>query len=133
MLLRDTQDQITLVRPAGTKDVLSREWELPGATVRDGETPHETASRAIHRATGIRRDPPGALLVTEWRRADPLRARPAGVSLLFEPARLGLGELTPDPNVQFVAPEDIGRLATSLMERRVRAALAGQHFLPPPF
>lgn len=122
VLFTDESGRVLLVQPAD-----QRYWEIPGATLEDGESPRDAARRALAERLAI--DAPlGPLLVLDWVPA--AHPRTDGLMLLYDggtldggsSARIRLpgGELNA---YGFVDLEETQGLVAERLERRILAAL----------
>lgn len=118
---------------------------LIGGGVGQNEDPRAALRREIREETGGLERAAGRPLVTEWVRADPVKGKPAGFTVVFDVAPLGPGDwdriVLPRSELQskHLVPRDefkhctTDRLLIHRTESAIRARDSGTHeFLFPP-
>ncbi len=102
-------------------------WEIPGAPVQRGETPHAACLRALHEQLGLE-VVPGRLLVVDWApfvREERVRFLFDGGELTEE--QLDAIELAPElTSWAFLPPAELFVMTEPRLGRRVTAALASR-------
>jgi len=107
--------------------VYKQTWDLPGGTVEAEESPHAACPREVADELGLDR-PPGRVLAVDWVPSRP--ERPEGLIVVFDGGVrseaeiqeivLADGELS---EFAFVARDEVARLVTPLLARRVASCL----------
>jgi 8-oxo-dGTP pyrophosphatase MutT (NUDIX family) len=119
---RDAVGRVLLVDP-----VYKDPWDLPGGAVEAEESPHAACRREVLEELGLDR-PPGRVLAVDWVPSTP--ERPEGLVVVYDGGvlsaeeaaaiRLADGELA---GFAFVDRDDVARLVTPLLARRIAACL----------
>lgn len=123
LLIRDRDGNVLLVEP-----VYKYNWEIPGGAVEADESPGECAVREAREELGIE-VVPGRLLVVEYQHPEPERTE--SMMFVFDGGVVS-GEWTDRIVLQadelkswrFMAPGQLGNVASPRLARRVMHALA---------
>ncbi|MBB5873734.1 8-oxo-dGTP pyrophosphatase MutT (NUDIX family) [Allocatelliglobosispora scoriae] len=125
VLFFDDDERVLLVEPT-----YKVSFEIPGGSVEAGESPYQAAVREVYEELALVTSP-GRLLVIDW--VPPADRRTEGLMFVYDG-----GLLTPDQVATMVVPlvelrgyvfataEEVGRLLSPLLARRVHAAIAAR-------
>ena len=121
-LFRDDLGRVLLVNPT-YKD----EWLLPGGTIEADESPHAACRREVVEETGLDRVP-GRIVAVDWVPAQ--SDWPEGLSVIYDGGVLSsadIEDIVVDgeeiSEFRFVAPDQVGLLASARSTRRIAACL----------
>lgn len=120
--LRDAVGRVLLVNP-----VYKPPWDLPGGAVEAEESPHAACRREVLEELALDR-PPGRILAVDWVPSTPDRLE--GLVVVYDGGVLSAGEAAAirlaDGELSafaFVGGDDVARLVTPLLARRIAACL----------
>ncbi|WP_037266375.1 NUDIX hydrolase [Kibdelosporangium aridum] len=111
VLFRDDEDRVLLVEPS-----YKPEWEIPGGSVDENESPWATATRELTEELGMKRDL-GRLLVVDY--VFPQEAWPEAVMFIFDGGTLTQSDVDA---MEFVDGEILSAGFYDLTEARKRLA-----------